>query len=128
MEHFEGLIKSINNEQDYYQQLHIINELIKDASGTNSLKPQSKQLLDAINNITEMPNVSPYTKLMALLIAKDLTQKKYMAFVSALSSSTLLQRMLQIAKTVDPYKPIDQKGLNYFPDPGLGNHYMRCIL
>lgn len=128
MEQFEGLIKSINSEQDYDHQFHIINEIITDGNRANSLKPQSKLLLDAIQNITQNPAVSPMTKLWALIVVKDLTQKKYMAFVSALSTSTLLQTLLQYGKTIDPFKPMDQKGLNYFPDPGLGNHYIRLIL
>lgn len=81
-----------------------------------------------MTKLTEHPAVSPMTKLRALLLAKDFTEKRYMNFVSALSSSVLLQRMLDIGRTVDPSRPIEGKGLNYFPDPKLGNHYIRLVL
>jgi hypothetical protein len=85
-------------------------------------------LLEAIYYLTENPSVSPNTKLRALIIAKDFTLKRYMAFISCLSSSMLLQLMVQIGRSLDPHSPIESKGLNYFPDPGLGNHYIRLIL
>lgn len=40
-------------------------------------------------------------------VAKDFAMRKYMTFISSLSSSVLLQNMVDIARNVDPQKPIE---------------------
>ena len=61
-------------------------------------------------------------------MAKDFFLKKYSIFVSCLSSSALLQSMIKMAKTIDPKKPVTEKGLTLFLDKALGNRMMRLIL
>ena len=36
--------------------------------------------------------------------------------------------MTKMAKTIDPKKPMNQKGLNLFPDKNIGNKLMVLIL
>lgn len=51
-----------------------------------------------------------------------------MPFMSALSTSKFFQKMIEFARTVDPRKPVDQKGKKLFKDKELGNSFIRLIL
>ena len=54
--------------------------------------------------------------------------KKYMPFMSAMSTSKFFQIMVEFAKSVDPKKAVADKGRKLFKDKELGNDFMRLVL
>ena len=56
------------------------------------------------------------------------TVKDERTILSVLSNHALFRYLVALAKSTDPELPINQKGKKLFPDPKIGNDYIRLIL
>jgi len=81
---------------------------------------------------------TPKSKLMSLLMLRELTEKsvrserkedKNSKLFSLLLSHKMLKHFAWLCETVDPYKPVNEKGKSFFPnDSMVGNDFIRLIL
>ena len=112
MEQFEQAILGIKRDENYLDQIDILEAMITDEQGT-CLKTESKKLIETLGMITEDPSYSPHTKFYAIMvtvrttqIAKEFVNKKYAAFINAMLGSPLFQMMVKLGSEVDPQKKV----------------------
>lgn len=86
-------------------------------------------------NINLKEGVSGASKLMSILILRDLIENslapetKFNKFFNAFLTHKLLKSIEDNCSSIDPMKPVQDKGKTFFPgEAEAGNSYVRCQL
>lgn len=119
------MIESIESPSDYADTLVALTASIIDTSEKNTRKQETNNLLEAIFSLVADPETSVQTKFYAVMVAKDLSLKKYPVFLSSLANSALLLQMCKLLRSVDPDKK--EKGRSYGSDKVMGSKFMTLV-
>lgn len=139
-DHFADVdFQSINDESELKSIAEYVSITLNEASRDEKMFKQAiTDLLAKIHTHITAPANTPKSKVMALLLLREFTEKhalaerkedKHSKLFSILASHSLLKELRNIAEQTDPLKQVHDKGKAYFPSASsTGNDFIRLIL